>query len=55
MPQGREIFILSSMLAADSYLNKEEQEFLEHQIKSLEGKPRSNRTPTKQKDLKRYV
>jgi hypothetical protein len=42
-------------LPAESCFNKEEQEFLEHQIADLEGKTAKQKNPYKQKDLKRYV
>jgi hypothetical protein len=44
-----------TVLEADSCFNKEEQEFLDHQIKSLEGKTEKQKNPYKVKDLKRYV
>lgn len=42
-------------LEAESCFTKEEQAFLDHQIKSLEGKTEKQKNPYKQKDLKRYV
>lgn len=42
-------------LEAESCFAKEEQAFLDHQIKSLEGKTEKQKNPYKQKDLKRYV
>ena len=42
-------------LSADSCFTNEEQEFLEHQIKQLEGKTEKQKNPHKAKDLKRYV
>ncbi len=42
-------------LDAGSCFNKEEQDFLEHQIKILEGKTEKQKNPYSSKDLKRYV
>ena len=42
-------------LEADTCFTEEEQEFLEHQIKHLEGKTEKQKNPYKTKDLKRYV
>jgi hypothetical protein len=42
-------------ISVDSCFSKEEQDFLEHQIKRLEGKTEKQRNPYKSKDLKRYV
>ena len=42
-------------LEAESCFAKEEQAFLYHQIKNLEGKTEKQKNPYKQKDLKRYV
>ena len=42
-------------LSADTCFTKQEQEFLEHQIVSLEGKTEKQKNPYKTKDLKRYV
>lgn len=42
-------------LNADSCFSKEEQRFLEHQIKSQEGKTEKQKNPYRSKDLKRYV
>lgn len=42
-------------LSADTCFTEEEQEFLEHQIKRLEGKTEKQKNPYKTKDLKRYV
>lgn len=43
------------VLSADTCFTNEEQEFLEHQIKALEGKTEKQKNPYKAKDLKRYV
>jgi hypothetical protein len=43
------------VLSADTCFTNEEQEFLEHQIKALEGKTEKQKNPYKTKDLKRYV
>jgi Transposase DNA-binding len=42
-------------MSADSCFSNEEQDFLEHQIKALEGKTEKQKNPYKSKDLKRYV
>jgi hypothetical protein len=42
-------------LSADTCFNNEEQEFLEHQIRHLEGKTQKQKNPYPLKDLKRYV
>ena len=42
-------------LAAESCFNEAEQEFLEDQIVTLEGKTDKQKNPYKQKDLKRYT
>lgn len=42
-------------LSADSCFSKEEQDFLEHQIKALEGKTEKQKNPYLSKTLKRYV
>ena len=42
-------------LSADTCFTKDEQQFLEHQIKYLEGKTEKQKSPYKTKDLKRYV
>lgn len=42
-------------MSADSCFTAEEQEFLEHQIKSLEGKTEKQKNHYKKKELKRYV
>jgi hypothetical protein len=44
-----------TVLAAESCFDREEQDFLDHQIKSLEGKTEKQKNPYKTKDLKRYV
>lgn len=42
-------------LSAGTCFTNTEQEFLEHQIKQLEGKTEKQKNPYKTKDLKRYV
>ncbi len=42
-------------ISSNSCFTEEEEEFLEHQIKHLEGKTEKQKNPYKQKDLKRYV
>jgi len=42
-------------MSAETCFSKEEQQFLEHQITSLEGKTEKQKNPYKSKDLKRYV
>ena len=42
-------------ISANTCFSEEEQEFLEHQIKALEGKTEKQKNPYKQKDLKRYT
>ena len=42
-------------LNAGSCFSEQEQEFLEHQIRALEGKTEKQKNPYQQKDLKRYV
>lgn len=42
-------------ISADSCFSKEEQDFLEHQIKTLEGNTEKQKNPFKSKDLKRYA
>lgn len=42
-------------IAAESCFTHDELEFLEHQIKSLEGKTEKQKNPFKQKQLKRYT
>ena len=42
-------------IEADSCFNKEEQEFLNERIKSLEGKTEKQKNPYKQNDLRRYT
>ena len=44
-----------SPLSAETCFTKDEQEFLEYQIKDLEGKTEKQKNPYKAKDLKRYV
>lgn len=44
-----------TVVEADSCFSEEEQEFLDHQIISLEGKTEKQKNPYKAKDLKRYV
>ena len=43
------------VIEAESCFSKEEQEFLDQQIISLEGKTEKQKNPYKAKDLKRYV
>jgi hypothetical protein len=42
-------------LSASSCFDEQEQEFLEYQITTLEGKTEKQKNPYKEKDLKRYV
>ena len=42
-------------IGADGCFTADEQEFLEHQIKQLEGKTTKQKNPHQAKDLKRYV
>jgi hypothetical protein len=42
-------------ISADACFTAEEQEFLEHQVKEVEGKTEKQKNPYKTKDLKRYV
>ncbi len=44
-----------TIISADTCFSNEEQDFLEHQIIKLEGKPEKQKNPYKSKDLKRYV
>lgn len=42
-------------LSSDVCFSEKEEEFLEHQIKQMEGKTQKQKNPFKSKDLKRYV
>ena len=42
-------------ISADTCFTKEEQEYMEHQIKAFEGKTEKQKNPYTTKDLKRYV
>lgn len=42
-------------VSADTCFTEEEQEYMEHQIKAVEGKTQKQKNPYTNKDLKRYV
>ena len=42
-------------ISADTCFTEEEQQYMEHQIKEVEGKTQKQKNPYTVKDLKRYV